>query len=234
MYCGLWQSHSGQRQHYWGRGRGRTSAAGGGGVRPWPCGCGVPNFLPVGCVGLFRRWIGKGCLTHPWLSLVSRPLPLPASSSSRRLRYRFTSPSLIHAGPASARAPLPLQDAGARDALDGTPGLKARLSRTRTPPQRPARPRLMPLAGVALAPLLVTHLAPSAPRSCAATAAGRRPSAIRGARCSATAASGEAGELSRATLLWRAAKLPIYSVALVPLTVSHLHDQLWQPYLNFS
>jgi hypothetical protein len=89
-------------------------------------------------------------------------------------------------------------------------------------PQRPARPRLMPLAGVALAPLLVTHLAPSAPRSCAATAAGRRPSAIRRARCSATAASGEAGELSRATLLWRAAKLPIYSVALVPLTVSQL------------
>jgi hypothetical protein len=81
MYCGLWQSHSGQRQHYWGRGRGRTSAAGGGGVRPWPCGCGVPNFLPVGCVGLFRRWIGKGCLTHPWLSLVSRPLPLPSTGA---------------------------------------------------------------------------------------------------------------------------------------------------------
>jgi 1,4-dihydroxy-2-naphthoate octaprenyltransferase len=90
----------------------------------------------------------------------------------------------------------------------------------------------MPLAGVALAPLLVTHLAPSAPRSCAATAAGRRPSAIRGARCSATAASGEAGELSRATLLWRAAKLPIYSVALVPLTVSHLHDQCLSRYCD--
>ncbi|TKV97737.1 hypothetical protein SEVIR_9G514900v4 [Setaria viridis] len=81
----------------------------------------------------------------------------------------------------------------------------------------------MPLAGIALAPfLLVTPLAPSPRRSCVATAAARRPSALRRARCSATAASGEAeefGELSRATLLWRAAKLPIYSVALVPLTV---------------
>nr|CAB3496834.1 unnamed protein product [Digitaria exilis] len=79
----------------------------------------------------------------------------------------------------------------------------------------------MPLAGVALAPLLVSPLAPYSPRrsGVATTAAARRPSDLRRARCSATAASGEAGELSRATLLWRAAKLPIYSVALVPLTV---------------
>ncbi|CAL4929508.1 unnamed protein product [Urochloa decumbens] len=77
----------------------------------------------------------------------------------------------------------------------------------------------MPLAGIALAPLLVSPLAPSPRRSSVATAAGRRPSALRRAGCSVTAASGEAGELSRATLLWRAAKLPIYSVALVPLTV---------------
>ncbi|CAD6202417.1 unnamed protein product [Miscanthus lutarioriparius] len=80
----------------------------------------------------------------------------------------------------------------------------------------------MPLAGIALAPLLVSPLAPSPRRSSVATAAARKPRALQRARCSATAASGgagEAGELSRATLLWRAAKLPIYSVALVPLTV---------------
>ncbi|XP_039779576.1 2-carboxy-1,4-naphthoquinone phytyltransferase, chloroplastic-like isoform X2 [Panicum virgatum] len=81
----------------------------------------------------------------------------------------------------------------------------------------------MPLAGTALAPLLVSPLAPSPSRGCvAAVAAARRPTALRRARCSAAAASGEAGEageLPRATLLWRAAKLPIYSVALVPLTV---------------
>ncbi|CAN6290393.1 unnamed protein product [Urochloa humidicola] len=82
----------------------------------------------------------------------------------------------------------------------------------------------MPLAGIALAPLLVSPLAPASPRRSvvAGTAAATRPGNLRRARCSATAASGEAGEageLSRATLLWRAAKLPIYSVALVPLTV---------------
>ncbi|GJN08826.1 hypothetical protein PR202_ga26783 [Eleusine coracana subsp. coracana] len=85
----------------------------------------------------------------------------------------------------------------------------------------------MPLAGIALATVLVSPLAPQPPRrsSFATAAAGaRRPRAFRRPRCSATAASasGEArdtGELSRATLLWRAAKLPIYSVALVPLTV---------------
>ncbi|CAM0871801.1 unnamed protein product [Alopecurus aequalis] len=83
----------------------------------------------------------------------------------------------------------------------------------------------MPIAGIALAPLLVSTLAPPSPRgSVAAAAAGaaRRHRALRRVRCSVTAASGEggdAGELSRATLLWRAAKLPIYSVALVPLTV---------------
>ncbi|CAN6296195.1 unnamed protein product [Urochloa humidicola] len=80
----------------------------------------------------------------------------------------------------------------------------------------------MPLAGIALAPLLISPLSPCPCRCRLATAAARRPSALRRARCSATAASGEAGEageLSRATLLWRAAKLPIYSVALVPLTV---------------
>ncbi|KAF0911208.1 hypothetical protein E2562_007978 [Oryza meyeriana var. granulata] len=85
----------------------------------------------------------------------------------------------------------------------------------------------MPLAGIALAPLLISHLAHAhhRPRSIvAAAAARRRPRAHRRARCSATAtaASGDAagdGELSRSTLLWRAAKLPIYSVALVPLTV---------------
>jgi hypothetical protein len=76
---------------------------------------------------------------HPPVAFTCLPPTTTASSSSRRLRYRFTSPSLIHAGPASARAPLPLPDAGARDALDGTPGLKARLSRTRTPP--PSAPR---------------------------------------------------------------------------------------------
>uniref|UniRef100_A0A0E0NQU0 1,4-dihydroxy-2-naphthoate octaprenyltransferase n=3 Tax=Oryza TaxID=4527 RepID=A0A0E0NQU0_ORYRU len=85
----------------------------------------------------------------------------------------------------------------------------------------------MPLAGIALAPLLVSHLAPphhrrSSVASAAAAAARRRPRAV---QCSATAtaASGEGAgddvELSRGTLLWRAAKLPIYSVALVPLTV---------------
>lgn len=77
----------------------------------------------------------------------------------------------------------------------------------------------MPLAGIALTPLLVSPLAPSPRRSRVATSAARRPRALQRARCSATAASGEAGELSRATLLWRAAKLPIYSVALIPLTV---------------
>ncbi|KAL6867696.1 hypothetical protein ACP4OV_015720 [Aristida adscensionis] len=84
-----------------------------------------------------------------------------------------------------------------------------------------SRPQPMPLAGAALAPLLVTPLTPPALRSSAAAAA-LRPRAPRRVRCSATSVSGggaEAGELSRATLLWRAAKLPIYSVALVPLTV---------------
>ncbi|KAH7679668.1 2-carboxy-1,4-naphthoquinone phytyltransferase protein [Dioscorea alata] len=38
-------------------------------------------------------------------------------------------------------------------------------------------------------------------------------------RSSAPELAPEAAEISRATLLWRAAKLPIYSVALVPLTV---------------
>ncbi|XP_008680598.1 2-carboxy-1,4-naphthoquinone phytyltransferase, chloroplastic isoform X1 [Zea mays] len=76
----------------------------------------------------------------------------------------------------------------------------------------------MPLAGIALTPLLVSPLAPSPRRSRVATSAARRPRALQRARCSATAASGEAGELSHATLLWRAAKLPIYSVALIPLT----------------
>lgn len=83
----------------------------------------------------------------------------------------------------------------------------------------------MPLAGIALAPLLVSPpaLRPS-PRGSVAAEAARRPRARGRVRCSAAAASGgggggDAGELSRATLLWRAAKLPIYSVALVPLTV---------------
>ncbi|CAL4921206.1 unnamed protein product [Urochloa decumbens] len=79
----------------------------------------------------------------------------------------------------------------------------------------------MPLAGIALVPLLVSPLTPASPHR-SIVAAARRPSDLRRARCSATATSGEsgeAGELSRATLLWRAAKLPIYSVALVPLTV---------------
>ncbi|KAF7032195.1 hypothetical protein CFC21_099094 [Triticum aestivum] len=82
----------------------------------------------------------------------------------------------------------------------------------------------MPLAGIALAPLLVSPHAPSSPRGSVAVSveAARRRRALRRVRCSAAAASGgdgDAGELSRATLLWRAAKLPIYSVALVPLTV---------------
>uniref|UniRef100_A0A8R7Q6F1 1,4-dihydroxy-2-naphthoate polyprenyltransferase, chloroplastic n=1 Tax=Triticum urartu TaxID=4572 RepID=A0A8R7Q6F1_TRIUA len=83
----------------------------------------------------------------------------------------------------------------------------------------------MPLAGIALAPLLVSPLAPPSPRgSVAAVSAepARRRRALRRVRCSAAAASGGGGdavELSRATLLWRAARLPIYSVALVPLTV---------------
>ncbi|KAK1652423.1 hypothetical protein QYE76_070228 [Lolium multiflorum] len=86
----------------------------------------------------------------------------------------------------------------------------------------------MPLAGIALAPLLVSHHAPPSPRASVAAApeAARRRRSLRRVRCLATAASGgasgDAGELSRATLLWRAAKLPIYSVALVPLTVSSL------------
>jgi hypothetical protein len=148
------------------------------------------------------------------LSPLTRPcLPRP------RLRYRF-SPSLIQAGPARAPPPLP-DDAGARDALDGTPRLSS--PGLALPAPAPAPPRQMPLAGIALAPLLVSPLAPSPRRGSVATAAARRPSALRRARCSAAAASGEsgeAGELPRATLLWRAAKLPIYSVALVPLTVS--------------
>lgn len=90
----------------------------------------------------------------------------------------------------------------------------------------------MPLAGIALAPLLVSPLAPPSPRGSVAfgaAEAARRPRALRRVRCSAAAASGgggDAGELSRATLLWRAAKLPIYSVALVPLTVSSLRLQI--------
>ena len=91
----------------------------------------------------------------------------------------------------------------------------------------------MPLAGTALAALLVSPLAPSPSRGCvAAVAAARRPTALRRARCSAAAASGEAGEageLPRATLLWRAAKLPIYSVALVPLTVSRVRRRPGHP-----
>lgn len=84
----------------------------------------------------------------------------------------------------------------------------------------------MPLAGIALAPLLVSHHVPPSPRASVAAAAAeaaRRRRSLRRVRCSATAASGgasgDAAELSRATLLWRAAKLPIYSVGLVPLTV---------------
>lgn len=82
----------------------------------------------------------------------------------------------------------------------------------------------MPLAGIALAPLLVSPLEPPSPRGSVAVPAepARRRRALRRVRCSAAAASGgggDAGELPRATLLWRAAKLPIYSVALVPLTV---------------
>uniref|UniRef100_A0A453QTN1 1,4-dihydroxy-2-naphthoate octaprenyltransferase n=1 Tax=Aegilops tauschii subsp. strangulata TaxID=200361 RepID=A0A453QTN1_AEGTS len=79
----------------------------------------------------------------------------------------------------------------------------------------------MPLAGIALAPLLVSPLAPPSPRGSAAAVSAepaRRRRALRRVRCSAAAASG-GGELSRATLLWRAVKLPLYSVALVPLTV---------------
>lgn len=83
----------------------------------------------------------------------------------------------------------------------------------------------MRLAGIALAPLLVSPLAPPPRRGSVAAApaeAARKPRALRRVRCSVTAASvggGDAGELPRATLLWRAAKLPIYCVALVPLTV---------------
>uniref|UniRef100_A0ACD5TVF1 Uncharacterized protein n=1 Tax=Avena sativa TaxID=4498 RepID=A0ACD5TVF1_AVESA len=82
----------------------------------------------------------------------------------------------------------------------------------------------MPIT-LAIAPLLVSPLAPPSPRVSVAAAAeaSRRRRPLRRVRCSAAAASGgrsgDAGELSRATLLWRAAKLPIYSVALVPLTV---------------
>ena len=89
----------------------------------------------------------------------------------------------------------------------------------------------MPLAGIALAPLLVSPHSPSSPRGSGAVSveAARRRRALRRVRCSAAAASGgdgDAGELSRATLLWRAAKLPIYSVALVPLTVSSPNSSL--------
>ncbi|KAI4994976.1 hypothetical protein ZWY2020_034879 [Hordeum vulgare] len=84
----------------------------------------------------------------------------------------------------------------------------------------------MPLAGIALAPLLVSPLSPPSPCARGSVAVSAEPRgrrrALRRVRCSAAAASGgggDAGELSRATLLWRAAKLPIYSVALVPLTV---------------
>lgn len=38
-------------------------------------------------------------------------------------------------------------------------------------------------------------------------------------------------DISQATLLWRAVKLPIYSVALVPLTVSALFRNV---YITFS
>lgn len=90
----------------------------------------------------------------------------------------------------------------------------------------PQSPEPMRLAGIALAPLLVSPLAPPPRRGSVAAApaeAARKPRALRRVRCSVTAASvggGDAGELPRATLLWRAAKLPIYCVALVPLTVS--------------
>ncbi|KAE8803019.1 hypothetical protein D1007_21224 [Hordeum vulgare] len=85
----------------------------------------------------------------------------------------------------------------------------------------------MQLAGIALAPLLVSPLSPPSPCARGNVAVSAEPRGRRRAlwrvRCSAAAASGgggDAGELSRATLLWRAAKLPIYPVALVPLTVS--------------
>ncbi|XP_044973840.1 2-carboxy-1,4-naphthoquinone phytyltransferase, chloroplastic-like [Hordeum vulgare subsp. vulgare] len=84
----------------------------------------------------------------------------------------------------------------------------------------------MPLAGIALAPLLVSPLSPPSPCARGSVAVSAEPRgrrrALRRVRCSAVAASGgggNAGELSRATLLWRAAKLPIYSMAHVPLTV---------------
>nr|AAL85697.1 hypothetical protein T17F15.140-like protein [Hordeum vulgare subsp. vulgare] len=84
----------------------------------------------------------------------------------------------------------------------------------------------MPLAGIALAPLLVSPLSPPSPYARGSVAVSAEPRgrrrALRRVRCSAAAASGggsDAGELSHATLLWRAAKLSIYSVALVPLTV---------------
>ncbi|KAE8801093.1 RING-H2 finger protein ATL5P [Hordeum vulgare] len=86
----------------------------------------------------------------------------------------------------------------------------------------------MPLAGIALAPLLVSPLSPPSPYARGSFAVSAEPRgrrrALRRVRCSATAASGggsDAGELSHATLLWRAAKLSIYSVALVPLTNEH-------------
>lgn len=129
--------------------------------------------------------------------------------------------------------PYPLiPAAGARRALD-------KLPRTLPASHSLRPPRQMPLTGIALTPLLVSPLAPSPRRSRVATSAARRPRALQRARCSATAASGEAGELSRATLLWRAAKLPIYSVALIPLTVScfkpgPLNATYWRPDQNFN
>ncbi|XP_020104014.1 2-carboxy-1,4-naphthoquinone phytyltransferase, chloroplastic isoform X3 [Ananas comosus] len=67
-------------------------------------------------------------------------------------------------------------------------------------------------------PLLFPRILSSPPLG-RGSAVGRPRSPLPLTRCSSKGLGAADEEISRATLLWRAAKLPIYSVALVPLTV---------------
>ncbi|KAJ6793099.1 2-carboxy-1,4-naphthoquinone phytyltransferase, chloroplastic [Iris pallida] len=95
-----------------------------------------------------------------------------------------------------------------------------------TPPPSPLRfrrwrRRLPPAAPPRCSP----DPSPKGTRAAAAAAAAPAPSSA------SSGCNGKAEELSRWTLLWRAAKLPIYSVALVPLTVgcaaAYLHTGIF-------
>lgn len=157
----------------------------------------------------FLGFASDGTSPLPAASTSSDPEPYPCTPEPKHRRSRYPSPSAPRPRRARRNAALKLI----------------------TLPRNPEK-TMMPLAGIALAPLLVSPpaLRPS-PRGSVAAEAARRPRARGRVRCSAAAASGgggggDAGELSRATLLWRAAKLPIYSVALVPLTVSSCNSKL--------